>query len=389
MSHGRLPRILHISGDFPDPIEPSKTPVIARLLALTDDQFEHRIISLNRVSPSIGDWASGTVFSKQSSQALAKQQAFERGVAVQYYAPAKGVLHKAALERLGDWIAEFARSDGQPDLIIGHKLTIEGIAAMRAAKALGVPFALSIQGNTDTKILVARPDLKRVFGRAFHEAAAVFPFAPWALDEATKRLGARTKPTVTLPCATDLDQIIAPKPGGNGMVSLFHLGRHKTKNLAGLGAAMRRLQNQPNIPVLNVIGDGTDPELVECRKTANAASIHYSVPPMRRSDLGKILNEATGFVMPSLAESFGLVFTEALFAGLPIIYPKGRAVDGYFDDLPFAIAVNPKDPANIAEAITYMCRHEAALKAELALWQNSDHARQFTQNAIAQQFASG
>ncbi len=388
MNSCRLPRILHISGDFPDPIEPHKAPVIARLLALTDDQFDHCVVSLNRSSPSIGDWSKGTVLSKRPADAIGRQETFERGVAVQYHAPAKGVLHKAALERLGDWIAQFALADGKPDLIIGHKLTIEGIAAARAAKALGVPYALSIQGNTDTKILRARPDLKRAFRTILCEATVVFPFAQWALDQVTAKLGSRPKATKTLPCPTDLDSIIAPKIGGNGMVSLFHLDRHKTKNLAGLGAAMRLLQDQPNISVLNVIGSGTDKQLAACQKEANAANIQFSSPP-QRSDIAQLLNAATGFVMPSLAESFGLVFIEALFAGLPIIYPKGRAVDGYFNGLPFAIAVDPKSPAEIAEAIAHVCRNEGTLKAQLAEWQRSAHAQQFTQNSIALKFAQG
>ncbi len=392
MTSSRQPHILHISGDFPDPIEANKTPVIARLLALTDDQFDHRVISLNRVSPSISDWTKGTVFSQRHAGAIGRQEAFERGVAAEYRAPAKGILHKTALGRLGDWIAQFALTDGKPDLIIGHKLTIEGIAAARAAKALGVPYALSIQGNTDTKILRARPDLNRVFRTVFHDAAVVFPFAPWALDEVEAKLGVRSGPAQILPCPTDLaadlTSIIAPKTSGDSIISLFHLGRHKTKNLSGLGAAMRLLQDQPDIPILHVIGSGTDTELVDCKKAANAANIQFSSPP-QRSDLSKHLNTAIGFVMPSLAESFGLVFIEALFAGLPIIYPKGRAVDGYFDDLPFAIPADPRDPADIARAIAHLCRNEARLKAELAQWQNSSQAQAFTESSIAQQFAQG
>ena len=39
----------------------------------------------------------------------------------------------------------------RPDLIVGHKLTIEGIAVRRAAEALRTPYALALQGGTDQK----------------------------------------------------------------------------------------------------------------------------------------------------------------------------------------------------------------------------------------------
>jgi glycosyltransferase involved in cell wall biosynthesis len=101
------------------------------------------------------------------------------------------------------------------------------------------------------------------------------------------------------------------------------------------------------------------------------------------------MNRATGLVLPSLRESFGLVFIEALFAGLPIIYPKGAAVDGYFDNCSFAIAVDARDPEAIAAAIERLVRDEAKLKADLLAWQNSAEARRFTPGAIARAFTDG
>ena len=133
-------------------------------------------------------------------------------------------------------------------------------------------------------------------------------------------------------------------------------------------------------------GDGDDRQRVRAL-IGNAANIALAghVPA---EQLRARLNAAKGFVLPSRRESFGLVFIEALFAGLPIVYPAGAAVDGYFDGLPFAVRVDARDPAAIAAAMRHLLAEEASLKAALAEWQGSEDARRFTRPAIADAYAA-
>ena len=221
------PLILHVSGDFPDPVDPHKTPVIRSLLELTDKQFDHHVVSVNRVSPS----ASGIIKECLTNTPLeTAHQQFERGVAMSYAAPSKGLRHRAKLLQLGDWLADHvSRLGSKPRLLVGHKLTIEGIAVRRASRRLGIPYAISIQGNTDTKIISMRPDLRTELARVFHEASVVFPFTPWALKRTEEALGQRGGPIHLLPCPTELDQAIRPRLQGKGFVSVFHLRNHKNK----------------------------------------------------------------------------------------------------------------------------------------------------------------
>ena len=108
-----------------------------------------------------------------------------------------------------------------------------------------------------------------------------------------------------------------------------------------------------------------------------------------RAALRSYMNKAKALVMPSRAESFGLVFVEALFSGLPIIYPAGTAIDGYFDGLPFALRVDARSPEAIADAIAQAIEHEADMKAALADWQQTNDAKQFTRPAIAATLRQG
>lgn len=380
-----LPNIVHVSGDFPDCVEAFKTPVIQSLIDLTSSNFNHRIYSLNRRSPSFAQLAGD--FGKPRLEV--QSQHFSYGTAVTYFAPGRGVFHAANLRKLGDWLAENLIKTGKPDLIVGHKLTIEGIVAKRAAERLGVPYSLSIQGNTDNKIMSARPDLRAEFRRIYHQAEMVFPFTPWALGRTEDLLGSRQGPCRLLPCPTDLDSPLAPCLDGEGLISVFHLKNHETKNLRNTAQAMQMLERQGQNLQLAIIGGGSDDDLAECRQLAKGVRGISFDGPLDREPLRQRMQQAAGLVMPSLRESFGLVFIEALFAGLPIIYPSGTAVDGYFDDCPFALRVNANSPQEIAQAMERLLREQNSMKASLLEWQNSEQARRFTRKAIAEQFTQG
>lgn len=379
--------IVHVSGDFPDNFQSFKTPVIRDLVDLTSHAFDHRVISINRRSPG---WAASAGVLIQRQALAIEERRFAYGTAIEYVAPGKGLRHRTVLEQLGEWIAQHCLLSGsKPDLLIGHKLTIEGIAVRKAASLLGVPYALSIQGNTDTKILKIRRDLTRDFAEIFHGARTVFPFAPWALRDVEQALGERSGPAYLLPCPTELDQAIPPNARGDGFISVFHLKNWRGKNLAGLVEAWKILARRGPPPPLEIIGGGTDEELAACRKLARDVPQITFAGPMDREQLAQRMNRASALVLPSLRESFGLVFIESLFAGTPIIYPQDTAIDGYFDGAAFAWRVKPRSAPSIAAAVEGVMANEASAKNALALWQKTPDARRFTRAKIAATFEHG
>ncbi|WP_264392880.1 glycosyltransferase [Porphyrobacter sp. ULC335] len=383
------PRILHLSADYPDLIDPRKTPVISRLIELVEDRYDHRVISLNRRTPSIVQVAE--VLTGRASPVRADSiRAIKGGECLEYLAPPKGILHAAMLERLAAWIVRrLIAEDAVPDLVIGHKLTVEGLIARAVATQLGIPYALTIQGNTDQKILSFRRDLAGRFGAVYHEAACVFSFAPWARRAVEQHLGERRGLTVDLPCPTVNDMIRAPVARGSGVISAFHLRNHAIKNLTGLAAAVRSATAAGQPCEVRIFGGGTPEETAQCQAIIGEVPGIHLMGPRTQDELGPIMNGATAFVMPSKRESFGLVFIEALFAGLPIIYPQHASVDGYFDGLSFAIGVDSSSTREISKAIRHVIDREAELKADLAQWQATGGLERFSRSAIARTFADG
>lgn len=379
-------RILHLSGDFPDPFDDRKTQVIRRLVDLTKDRFQHEVVSINRVSPGMRD--AGRLLG--SGPIEVNSRPFAYGQALQYAAPARGLFHAAMLHRLGDWLAQWALENATPDLIVAHKLTIEGIAVSRAAQLLGIPFALTLQGNTDCRVLAARPDLKPEFGRIWRSASSIFAFAPWTARAVQGRLGMAGGPIHIVPCPMDeREATIAPRPNGHGFLSAFHLRNHRNKNLAAIAAAMRVLRRDAPAVVCTIAGGGSDRDMRACR-SATRESPDFDFPGhLEGGALTRTMNQSIALVLPSHRESFGMVFVEALFAGLPIIYPAGAAVDGHFPGKPFAIPVNARSPEAIAAAMRFAMDNESAIKAELAAWQHSEDAARFMRPAIADAYSKG
>lgn len=384
-------RVLHVSGDYPDSVDAFKTPVIRTLVNLTRTHFDHEVISINRRNPPVAGFAIQTIRTLGRPTLAISDTPFEDGTALTYRAPPKGIFHATMLHQLGDHIAaHIGRQARPPQLIVGHKLAIEGIAVMRAAQQTGIPYAISIQGDTDTRIIEARPDLRRELAQVFHGAAIVFPFSPWSLNGVEERLGVRAGPVTMLPCPTDIDVPIAPNAPGDGFISVFHLKNFVRKNLQGMADAIRLLDKDNGLQLpLAIIGGGNAEEIARCAKIVEGASGISFAGPMDRDALRARMQTATGFVMPSLRESFGLVFVEALFCGLPIIYPAGTAVDGFFDGAPFAIRVNGRDPVAIAAAMRNIRDNEITIKTALAQWQTSADAVRFTRAAIGKAFADG
>ncbi|MDD3686013.1 MAG: glycosyltransferase family 4 protein [Bacteroidales bacterium] len=72
---------------------------------------------------------------------------------------------------------------------------------------------------------------------------------------------------------------------------------------------------------------------------------------MPKEKLRNVFENSDIFVMPSIPETFGVVYVEALSQGLPIIYTNGQGFDGYYNDRNIGFGVNPKDANEIAEKI--------------------------------------
>ncbi len=368
-------RILHLSADYPDPLVRDKTHAIANLLKLAPQQ-EHRVYSLNR-----SDWRAPV-----ASQIFADPIS-DNNRALRYPAPPKGILHQHFLHRLADWIATDCDQSGfRPEAIHAHKLTIEGVAGHALAQRFGIPLILSAQGNTDLKLVRARPDLRPIFRRIWHDASIAFPFAPWTRDRLDTLLGQRTSPTFVLPCPGPADDILAPTHAPPVIRTAFHLRDHANKNAERLIRAIGMVASRMPQVVLEIIGGGDDKAKALLQRLADRhAPGHVRFRgKVAHGDWQGLMNTCAAFALVSHRESFGMVFSEALLAGAPCLIPAGRAIDGYLPEGEVTISAPPRSTQAIADGLFRLVRDQTQFKARLRACQTEGKLNFLRRDAIAQ-----
>ncbi|MEM1346310.1 MAG: glycosyltransferase family 4 protein [Pseudomonadota bacterium] len=361
-------RILHLSADFPDPLVPAKTRAVANLLDLVPEH-EHRVWSLNRVGRRAGisalDFGPG-------HRALA------------YGAPGKGLWLDTYLARVADFVLEdAARAGFVPEAVHAHKLSVEGLVGRRVAEAHGVPLIVSSQGNTDLKIISARPDLRPRWRAVWQQAAVVLPFAPWTGEGLTRLLGPRTGAMHWLPCPTPADTLHPPRESEAVLTSAFHLAGHANKNAALLMRATLAAARQVPEVRLQIAGGGDAHAFAALARQAAEHPARLSLlGPRAHASMPALFNASAAMPLPSKRESYGMALVEALMAGCPVLYSKGTAIDGYLEDGAVSLAVAPEEGA-VTEGLVRLLRENAAFKARLAGLQESGGLERFRRRAIA------
>lgn len=354
------PTILHISSDYPDCVKPDKTKAIYNLVEAVPE-YHNVVYSLNRVT----GW-----------KYIASQSFGKHHTAMTYAALPKGLFWLPRLNAVAEYIyTDLANKNIRPVLIHAHKFTVEGIIGYALARRFGCKLICSIQGGTDVKVLKFKPSLHETYADIARYASHVFAFAPWALPPFVKTIGLDKKKCSLLPALPAFDSM---KPstsrGSQKLLTCLRWYTHKNKNLTGIIAAMKLLVGKyPNIS-LDIYG-GDSPEnmsklriLIEKSGLSECISLKGAVPNHRFQNL---LEQYAAQVTPSFSETYGLVFAEALFCGVPVLFSKGRAIDGYFDSTQIGYACNPASPQDIARGIDHIFTHENRLKESIATMQQN------------------
>jgi L-malate glycosyltransferase len=129
------------------------------------------------------------------------------------------------------------------------------------------------------------------------------------------------------------------------------------KNLLRLIKAIDILKSRSYNVTLTAIGrylpnrkvSKTYVKLLE-REVIGKDYIHL-VTHKQKEDLCEAYGEADIFAMPSIHETFGLSYAEALSQGLPIVYTKGQGFDGFYKNGEVGYAIDALDVNDIANGI--------------------------------------
>lgn len=362
-------RLLHLSYDWPDPFNPSKPNAVKSLVQLVPE-FEHRVLSLNRARfPPFDKVDAGTGVTAFRLPGLPW-----------------GILHSASMALGSRILLDYLHThpDWRPDLIHGHKLTFEGPLASSLAKAFDVPYLVTLRGNTDARLMRWAPHLRPRFQRVIEEAAGVLAVSPWSIEQVEHYLpGSWNARAVLLPNPVPL---ASEPPEAPPEIAHFVLLMRLTpknlhfKNIRRMLAALRRVPGCH----LDIWGEGEARRELEAlvAKSGLQDRVHLKghIP---NAEVPALLGRYTALAMPSVAETLGISFIEALAAGIPILHPRNCGVDGFFTHGSEGVAVDPHNVDEIAKALQQLASRAKEYRASVKVLIESGGLAPFSPPQVA------
>lgn len=164
--------------------------------------------------------------------------------------------------------------------------------------------------------------------------------------------------------------------------NIVYVGRFSTrKNVVRLAKAVLKLREQQQFSdcTLTLVGGGrADTNEMERMIAEHPEVFRFVETITEPSKMCEVFANAKLFAMPSLHETFGLVYIEALTQNLPVLYTKGQGIDGLLP--PSAgIAVNPYSIDDIANGLATLLISKNAGNQEVDF-------EQFRWNKIAKKY---
>lgn len=246
------------------------------------------------------------------------------------------------------------------DLLHAHSLFSNGYIAYTLNRLYGIPYIVAVR-NTDMNHFFKKRIFLRNIGFEILKNAKKVVF----LSEPYKHL--LLDKYIPVELKEELVTKIEVIP--NGIDEYWHKNKYrfrkyeygdplnilsvgvvnKNKNILTSIKACEMLIRDKNLDVqLTVIGDVEDKKIYNEMKKYKF--VKY-IPSMDKNKLVHYYRNATVFLMPSINETFGLVYAEAMSQGLPVLYSKGQGFDEQFSDGEVGYAVEKRNPLDIANKI--------------------------------------
>ena len=273
----------------------------------------------------------------------------------------------------------------KPDLNHGYFLFSGGIHCLWAKREFGIPYVITVQNTDINSIFRYFVHLRPLGRKILQEAEKVFfisdAYRRFTLEHMVrpKDRAALEQKSCLVPFALDpfwtQNSDTTSRESHEGSVRLLTVGNvSKLKTQLTTMEAVRLLREREIDAELTVIGPTLDTEID--RKLRECPFVHR-IDKLPKEELIGYYRQADLFVLPSLTESFGLVYAEALSQGLPVLYSAGQGFDMQFPEGFVGYRVDAQSAESVANAV---CR---ALNEKTQLQKNcAAAAEKFSQDAV-------
>lgn len=246
------------------------------------------------------------------------------------------------------------------DVLHPQLLLSSGYSALRMKKKYGIPYVVSVR-VTDLTGFIKMPYFRRMANQILKNASGVMFLSYTHKNELMTRFvdeklkdEVERKSVVIGNCIEQFwtENRTSPRttaPDPEKELKILSVAKIRPiKNLTTAAEAVELLRRRGVNASLTVVGENQDNDELERIKSYDC--VRY-IPFLTKEEL---INEYAAhdiFLLPSVNETFGRVYAEAMSQGLPVLYTKGQGFDGNFAEGVVGYSIPHKDPAVIADRI--------------------------------------
>lgn len=243
----------------------------------------------------------------------------------------------------------------------------DGAVALRLKERYGIPYITAVRNSDVNAFLRYAPHLWWVHRAVIRKADHVISITPalqkrlnshWTLYGMREEMEAKN-----IVIANGInDYWLSHLNLGTEQRNLNHhivfVGNFDSnKNVVRLAEAVLSLKKEiPDIHLDLVGGTGNMEAKVLDLVQQNPEALAYLGKIYEKDKLQAVYDQNSVFAMPSLTETFGLVYVEALSQGLSVLYTKGEGIDGLFKEH-IGEAVIPTSSESIVNALRALLTH--------------------------------
>lgn len=167
-------------------------------------------------------------------------------------------------------------------------------------------------------------------------------------------------------------------------VKLIYIGTlHKRKNVDKIIDVFEALNDQNISTNLEIIGGGPNRSEIEkqIQKSKYKSLCNMRIWTNNRKELLDKYANSDIFIMPSIKETFGISYLEAISQGKPIIYTKNDGIDGYFKPGEVGFPVEPNDIYYTVECINSILKDYSDMSKRCL-----DYSNNFSWDRVAEKY---
>ena len=342
----RRSTILHITGDYPDPVRNRTTPAVKNFIDLLDD-CDHVIVSIKRYS------RKSDCYRREFDVGPGR-----RVIALGYQALPAGLFHRRTMARIA---AEISSIISESPCCAGSRCRAQADHRRRdrlsAAAEIGTALHLLRAGRGGGQVFPIQTGTQSALRRS-HRAirGALLCLGLVQGQRIEKTYPGLPRRQELLPNFSNLPIVksCAPPRDGHVFVTALDLDMYRRKGFHHLLAALVEARKRVPDLRLDVIGwstPATMDKLQRLVRRVGAATAVQFLGVLPHEGVLRAIPRYGAMVLPARNETFGMVYVEALLSGVPILYTAGSGIDGYLDDLYVGTPVEAGNVKAIAEGL--------------------------------------